>query len=271
MTNPPADRLRRPSGIRSLTLGDTRLSYVPDGRARLEAMYWLDTTDEDWAPYAGHLDDGHLVGGVGGLLVERGGRGLLIDAGAGPLTLDTGHGVLTGGALLENLAVLGRGPEEIEAVAVTHLHVDHIGWAAHPAFARARVLVAAPEWTHRQEPLEALEPRVRTVVDGEEVFPGVRVLSAPGHTAGHTAYVVDAGGQRVIAFGDAFHFPVQISRPEWEVTADHDRKQAVALRHRLLAELAGPGTIGFGVHFSDVVFGRVTADGGTYLWHPVDA
>ncbi|GAQ56974.1 MBL fold metallo-hydrolase [Streptomyces acidiscabies] len=270
MTNPPTDRLRRPSGIRSLTLGDTKLTFVPDGLARLKATSWLDTTEEDWAPHPEHLDDGHLVGGVGGLLVERDGRALLIDAGAGPLTMDTDYGLLTGGALLESLAALGREPGGIEAVAVTHLHVDHIGWADHPAFAHARVLVAASEWTHRQDPHEALEPRVRTVADGEEVFPGVRAMLAPGHTAGHTAYVVEAGGQRVIAFGDAFHFPVQIGHPEWEVIADHDRKQAAALRHRLLAGLAEPGTIGFGVHFADVVFGRVTIGRGASVWHPVD-
>ncbi|MFM9443677.1 MBL fold metallo-hydrolase [Streptomyces acidiscabies] len=166
------------------------------------------------------------MGGVGGLLVERDGRALLIDAGAGPLTMDTGYGVLTGGALLESLAALGRAPEGIEAVAVTHLHVDHIGWADHPAFAHARVLVAVSEWTRRQDPLGALEPRVCTVTDGEEVFPGVRATLAPGHTAGHTAYVIEAGGQRVI---------------------------------------------GFGVHFADVVFGRVTVDNGHPVWHPVDA
>ena len=35
------ERLRRPSGIRSLTLGDTKLSYVPDGQATLNARMML--------------------------------------------------------------------------------------------------------------------------------------------------------------------------------------------------------------------------------------
>src|SRR5215831_14749784 len=89
-TTPRLDeRLRRPSGIRSLTLGDTKLTYVPDGQATLNARLLLpQATEEDWAENAGYLDeDGFLLASVGGLLVERDGRALLIDAGAGPITM----------------------------------------------------------------------------------------------------------------------------------------------------------------------------------------
>jgi hypothetical protein len=80
------ERLRHPSGIRSLTLGHTKLSYVPDGVATLNARMLLpEPTNEDWAQHAEYLDkDGSLVASVGGLLVERDGRALLIDAGVGP-------------------------------------------------------------------------------------------------------------------------------------------------------------------------------------------
>src|SRR5262245_45803415 len=117
------ERLRRPSGIRSLTIGDTTVSYVPDGAVRLSPRGWLpDTTDEVWARRPEYLDEsGNLVAGIGGLLVERGGRALLIDAGFGPQAVPAQpgnpYGAIHGGALLENLAALGRGPADIEAVA----------------------------------------------------------------------------------------------------------------------------------------------------------
>jgi glyoxylase-like metal-dependent hydrolase (beta-lactamase superfamily II) len=227
-TTPHLDeRLRRPSGIRTLKLGDTKLSYVPDGRATLNARMLLpEPTEEFWAQHAGYLDeDGHLMASVGGLLVERDGRALLIDAGAGPISMGpplNTYGVITGGTLLDNLATVGRSPADIEAVALTHLHADHFGWAWHPApgsdrpaFAHAPHLVAEPEWTQRHFPeaqgmgdmIKALEPQVRTMAEGEEIFPGVTVRFAPGHSAGHAAYVISAGGQRVIVFGDAFHTP----------------------------------------------------------------
>src|SRR5215467_11778367 len=156
------ERLRRPSGIRSLTLGATKLSYVPDGQATLNARMMLpEVTDEFWAQHAEYLDEGgFLMASVGGLLVERDGRALLIDAGVGPISvgppLNT-FGVQTGGKLLDSLATLGRSPADIEAVALTHLHNDHFGWAWYPApgsdrpaFAGTDILVAEPEWTQRR-------------------------------------------------------------------------------------------------------------------------
>jgi glyoxylase-like metal-dependent hydrolase (beta-lactamase superfamily II) len=134
---------------------------------------------------------------------------------------------------------------------------------------------AEPEWAQRhlaeaagtsREILTALAPRVRTVTDGEEVFPGVRVRLTYGHTAGHTAYVIASGGQRLIAFGDALHSPIQADHPEWSAASDHDPKASADFRHRLVAELEEPDTIGYGNHFADVVFGRVRRDGDGPAW-----
>ena len=70
------ERFRRPATIRSLLLGDTRVSYVPDGAVQLSPRGWLPgTTDEVWAAHPQYLDDsGNLVASIGGLLVERGDR-----------------------------------------------------------------------------------------------------------------------------------------------------------------------------------------------------
>lgn len=290
-TTPHLDeRLRRPSGIRSLTLGDTKLSYVPDGEATLNARMLLpEPTEEFWAQHAEYLDEGgFLMASVGGLLVERDGRALLIDAGVGPLTvgppLNT-YGVQTGGKLLDSLATLGRSPADIEAVALTHLHNDHFGWAWYPApgsdrpaFAGTPYLVAESEWTQRHfaeaqgmgDMIKALEPQVRTVAEGEEIFPGVTVRYTPGHSAGHAAYVISAGGQRVLAFGDAFHSPVQIPHPRWENTFDYDHAQSTSLREGLVFELAEPDTIGFAIHFPEP-FGRVRIEDNQAAWQPIDA
>ncbi|MGW6980978.1 MBL fold metallo-hydrolase [Streptomyces sp. NPDC054932] len=285
------ERLRRPAGIRSIWLGDTKVSYVPDGDVRLRPLQLLqDTTDEVWAEHPEYLDGtGHLVGSVGGLLVEHDGRALLIDAGFGPQTHEAPDGPLAairGGALTRNLAELGRRPEDIEAVAFTHLHADHLGWACHPApgadrpvFTGADYLISEPEWDRRDlleaqgmtEQVAALAQRVRTVTDGQEVFPGVHVRITPGHTVGHAEYVITGGGRRLIAFGDAVHSPIQIDHPEWSSGFDHDGALTADHRRRLVAELAEPGTIGFGVHFADVVFGHVRRDGAGPAWQPLDA
>jgi glyoxylase-like metal-dependent hydrolase (beta-lactamase superfamily II) len=268
------ERLRRPAGIRSLQLGELTVSYVPDGVVQLPGRGWLpDTTDDVWAAHPEYLDPtGALVASIGGLLVEHGDRALLIDAGVGPVTLppdpSVPHGTIQGGALLDSLAALGRRPEDVDAVAITHLHPDHIGWAAHPGF--AEILVSAQEWAHRDTTTTAaMVAHARTVVDGEEVFPGVHARVADGHTPGHTEYVISSGGQRLIAFGDAVHSPIQIDHPDWSAAVDHDPVRAAEHRRRLVAELAEPDTIGFGIHFADVVFGRVRPDGDGPAWQPL--
>jgi glyoxylase-like metal-dependent hydrolase (beta-lactamase superfamily II) len=285
------ERLRRAPIIRSLTVGDTKLSYVPDGKAIFDPKLLLpDTTDADWKQNPEYLDeDGMLVGGVGGLLVERDGRAILIDAGLGPMEIGpplNPIGLVTGGALLDSLASLGHSPADIEAIALTHLHADHFGWAwnaapgsEQPPFKGVDVLIAEPEWTQRHFPvaqgmgdmIEAIKPQVRSIPLGEEIFPGVIPIFAPGHSAGHVAYVISIGAKRVIAFGDVFHNPIQVTHPLWKNIFDHDHNQARSFRLKLLGELSDPDTIGFGIHFADVPFGRVNLDGDMPVWQPVDA
>ncbi|NUW45273.1 MBL fold metallo-hydrolase [Nonomuraea rhodomycinica] len=281
-------RLSREPRVRSIELDDLTITYVPDGAVRLKPGGWLPAaTAADWAEHRDHLDDdGFLVAGIGGLLVERGDRALLIDTGFGPESHpdDPANpllGRLYGGELLDSLRRLGRTPERIEAVAITHLHPDHLGWAwsaapgeTAPPFAHAAHLVAAPEWEGRDldaEPrLAVMEPRVRTVVDGEEIFPGVRASFAAGHTVGHTTYTITGGGRRLIAFGDALHAPIQVTHPEWSCGIDHDPVASAEHRRRLVEELSCPGTIGYGGHFADVVFGRAEPQpDGRFTWIPV--
>src|SRR5215468_5403229 len=168
-------------------------------------------------------EGGFLLASVGGLLVERDGRALT-DAGAGPLTMGpplNTYGVMTGGALLDNLAALGRGP------------AGHRGDRPHPPARRPRRVGPAPRPRQRPARLHRRLPCRRTRVDpaslrrsaghgrhdqgpgvagahrgrGRGDLPGVHIRFTPGHSAGHAAYVIDAGGQWVIAFGDAFHSP----------------------------------------------------------------
>ena len=292
--DPAAGRLSAQSAVRMLTMDDVRLTYVVDGAMGLTpAAFFPDLPAGYWAAHPEALDERGLVAmSAGGLLVERDGRALLIDAGLGAITGDTPFGPVNSGSLLDTLAALGHDPAGIEAVAFTHLHVDHTGWAFVPAadgtyrkvFPEARYLVAAAEWVPhgRGESVPAAPPAAvieqfgsghTPLEDGEEIFPGVRAVVTPGHSPGHTSYVItSAGGARLVAFGDGFHVPAQLAHLDWRSAPDVDGAAVVAARRRLLAELEQPRTLGFACHFGDQAFGLLqTAQDGSPGWVPVPA
>ncbi|WP_280312016.1 MBL fold metallo-hydrolase, partial [Nocardia abscessus] len=185
------DHYTRPATLHHHQLGDHRITYLPDGVALLEPHTWLpDADDHIWAEHA-HLinPDGYLVASVGALLIEHGNRAMLIDAGFGPLAVPTGFGLMRGGQLLDSLAAAGKTLADIELVAITHLHLDHIGWLWQTApatttspFADIPVLIGDTEWQrsgHATAPgasaqmVGVLTAQFSTITDGGEIFPGV--------------------------------------------------------------------------------------------------
>lgn len=152
-------------------------------------------------------------------------------------------------------------------MAFTHLHPDHINWACtEPTVCtRATLVVPKSEWANRwltPGAAAAIEHRMRLVVPGDEIFPGVHALALPGHAAGHTGFVISSHGTRLLALGDALHSPLQIRHPEWSAVSDDDPAQSARHRRRLITELLRPDTIGFGIHFADLVFGHARPGGG---------
>lgn len=115
-----------------------------------------------------------------------------------------GRPELAGGAdpLLEGLAACGVSVEDVTAVAVSHLHLDHSGGLRHfagrvPVFIQraeldyARSAAGAADRGYVQEDfsLERIDWRL---LDGDaEIAPGISAISTPGHTPGHMSYRVE--------------------------------------------------------------------------------
>jgi glyoxylase-like metal-dependent hydrolase (beta-lactamase superfamily II) len=277
-----------PAAVRSLTFDDVAATYVVDGVLTMRPeTFFPETPDQAWD----HLctASGELLMSAGGLLVRIAGMTVLIDAGVGMMTSSIALGGVDCGSMLDVLYALDVRPEDIDVLAITHLHFDHAGWAfadGAKTFPNARYAIAAQEWApFAAGHLDEGEVTPRHVIgelfsgrtdfelfgDGDEIVPGVRALVTPGHTPGHTSFVITSHtGRRLIAFGDAFHSSTQVTHPDWMSIADSDTTDVTAARHRLLGQLSEPDTFGFGCHFGDQPFGRVVV-GATKetVWQPI--
>ncbi|PTR23582.1 glyoxylase-like metal-dependent hydrolase (beta-lactamase superfamily II) [Rhodococcus sp. OK519] len=272
----------RMPGLWRRTLGELTVSYLPDaGVAMIPDRLYPSSTDEEWGHHSTHVTGaGHLSMGCGALLVERGDTRLLIDAGHGRISGDEvehfQHAFGHVQDLPASLAALGVDPAELEMVAFTHFHGDHTGWARPDAVDDPRSLFTRARWMVGEGELESIAPgsapvlagqseRTVAVADRTEIADGIRAWSLPGHTPGHTAWILDTGdGREVVAFGDALHSPVQVAHPDWEVLLDTERDEAERSRRRLIDYLERDGVYGFGVHFADQQLG--TVDSGR--WRP---
>ena len=267
----------QPIGISSMTVGDIRLTLLPDGYHRCDPVAtFVGSSPADWDAHAYLLDErGRAVMTMGALLAELpGGERVLLDLGFGPRTLVLAELAMEfwGGRLLASLAEVGLRPDDVDLVVYSHLHADHVGWTTDRArgnsltFGRARHVLSHAEWDYWRgdavggpdaADLAALGPRVE-LVDGDfDVAPGLRVVPTPGHTPGHCSFLVESRGERAVVLGDAIHCPLQITHPEWAFSADVNPGAAVQAREALLREFDAPHTRVVGPHFPDAVFGRV--------------
>ena len=234
-------------------------------------------------PTAGHDAvrgaDGRAPLPVGCFLVP-GDTTVLIDAGFGPADHE-GRGTLVGGGLLGALADNGFRPADIDVLALSHLHLDHVGWladlAGRPTFARAQVLVGRADWEHFVEGGDAALPlagHIRagllaiaqagrlTLLDTDgPVAPGVTRLAAAGHTPGHSVFVVSSGPDRALLLGDALYCPAQLTQTDWAAVTDVDPDLARATRRRLAGDLAERGGVAVGCHFPGLRAGRLLQAG----------
>jgi glyoxylase-like metal-dependent hydrolase (beta-lactamase superfamily II) len=239
---------------------------------------------------------GDMILSVHTYVVRVAGRTLLIDSCNGddkhrPMMTSIDH-LKTG--FLDRLAAAGVRPEDVDVVMCTHLHPDHIGWNTRledgtwvPTFPNARYLLGnldfegmshlrsiGPREPMDTDVIQAFEDSVLPVVEsGQAVFidaghevereldHGVWIEAAPGHTPGHVAVHLEAGGEHAIATGDAFHHLFQLRWPEHPNAADRDPLIAERTRRALFERSLADGTLLLPGHFPSPTIGRVVASG----------
>jgi glyoxylase-like metal-dependent hydrolase (beta-lactamase superfamily II) len=225
--------------------------------------------------------DGVFATALNALLIQTSDGVALCDTGLGP------RGEPDNGEVARRVAeVLPL--EQVDWVIITHGHGDHIGGLLDAdgrlTYPSARYAMHSIEWEglmgpggrFAEEPddsyfrrrLLAIEPRLRLLDGGEELLPGVRLLSAPGHTLGHLVVLVESGGERLLDLVDAIHYPVQLADPTWSPNFDAATSLSVPNRQALLNRAADEGLLVLAYHFPFPGVGRVGRDGAAFTWAP---
>jgi len=202
------------------------------------------------------LPDGTFKSAINAYLVESGEHRILIDAGLGS-------------RLVQNIETCKLKAADIDVILLTHMHGDHIGGLLKDGakvFPNATIYLAKAEYdywmqdvtnlpaerrqgfTRAQAIVKAYGEKVKTFVPeavekssgaAKELLPGIKAIAAYGHTPGHTVFLLDSDGSRMLVWGDVTHCtPVQIPNPQIAVTYDVDPKKAIESRQLIMDYVA---------------------------------
>jgi glyoxylase-like metal-dependent hydrolase (beta-lactamase superfamily II) len=273
-------------GARSFPLPDTFVKNVPKEEvvAAAEAAY---------------MPKGMVTVPFNPQLVNTGSKLVLIDCGNGISTYEPTKGAV--GRTMQNLAAAGVDPKSIDVVLISHLHPDHTNGIraadGSMAFPNAEIMVPAKDWEFWMSDENAakaqsnemmknyfnnvrkiyagIESKVTKYDWGKEVAPGITSVAAPGHTPGHTAFVIASGSSKILIQSDVTNIPEFFLRnPDWHVAYDADPVLAQETRHKFYDMAAAEKALVVGFHFTFPSIGHVEKDGSKYrlvpvAWNPV--
>lgn len=227
---------------------------------------------------------------VNAFVINTGEKTYLVDCGTGS---NTAFGP-TLGRVQANLAGAGIKPEDIDAVILTHGHTDHveglIDAAGKAVFPNAEIVINDDEFRFWMDdanaarmpegvrPLfgsarKALAPYAKRIrqVKGGEIFSGIAMEAAPGHTPGHSILRVNSGAEQMLFIGDIIHnAAIQSARPDVGIVFDTDIAQAAKSRRRVFDMIATDGILVAGVHVPFPGLGRVLKDGQAFRYVPAE-
>jgi glyoxylase-like metal-dependent hydrolase (beta-lactamase superfamily II) len=275
-------------GYYRMMLGDVEVTALSDGTFPMKTAELL--THITPAQLKDDLDRSFLTDPV-----EASVNGFLINTGTKLVLVDTGAGSFLGpsvGKLVENLKASGYRPEQVDEIYITHMHLDHIGGLTadgKAVFPNAVVRAAQAEgdyWLNKdnmkaapkdrqdmfQDAMKQLEPYIaahkyRPFKGDVELVPGVRAIAAPGHTPGHTLYMVESKGEKLILWGDLMHVAAaQFPDPAVTIGFDTDSAAAVEQRRKVFADAAANRYYVGGAHLAFPGIGHLRANGTGYTY-----
>jgi glyoxylase-like metal-dependent hydrolase (beta-lactamase superfamily II) len=216
-------------------------------------------------------------------VVKTGGKTILCDSGTG------GQVQPTAGKLAANMKAAGIDPAKIDTILISHFHPDHIFGLMEkdtnkPVYPDAEIIVSDDEYKFWTDPavidklpearkglarrIQAVFPtwkNIRQVTGEPEVAPGIRFVSAPGHTPGHRAFHLSSGSSQLMISNDTAYVPaLVVANPGWRGAYDQDGATAETSRRALLDRVIADKIQICGYHFPFPGAGTIAKDGSGY-------
>jgi glyoxylase-like metal-dependent hydrolase (beta-lactamase superfamily II) len=278
-------------------VGDIGVTVLSDGFRILPSLdgYILNAPQDELLATlaAAGLPTDHLKSFYNPILVEAAGRRVLIETGIGGAKFEETGGER--GRLLLNLAAAGFDRATVNVVAISHFHPDHVNGLLladnTAAFPNAEIMVPEREWDYWMDDgemarapedriaglfhncrrvFDALDRKVTLFAWDQVVAPGITAVATPGHSVGHTAFVLSSGDERVFVQGDISNQEIVLSKyPEWHFGFDHDPAQASATRRRVYDMLAAEEMPVQAYHHPFPGLGQVERDGTGFRVVPI--
>jgi glyoxylase-like metal-dependent hydrolase (beta-lactamase superfamily II) len=269
--------------------GEAEVTTILDGthtREPINPPFSMDKSEAEIASIAAanHLPKNGFENSYTPTIICTGGQVVLFDTGFGAMGRD-GHA----GNLRRRLGQAGYAPEEIDVVAFTHCHPDHIAGVMEgniPAYPNARYAIGRREYDAWNDGSEIPEQRIQNremflklippladkmtfLEDGDSVVPGLTAEAAFGHSLGHMMYRLESKGKSLLVWGDVTnHYVFSLQYPDSLVGFDDDKDMAVASRKRVLDMVATDGLLVSGHHMPFPSIGYVERQGDCYRWTP---
>jgi glyoxylase-like metal-dependent hydrolase (beta-lactamase superfamily II) len=221
------------------------------------------------------------------IVVNTGSKLVAIDTGLGLGMFEQSKGAV--GQYHGNLQAAGIDRNAVDVVIISHFHGDHInglvGAGNTLAFPNAEIMVheveaafwadenntsklpevARPQMGNVKRVMGVVGSKVTKYQAGKELVPGITAIASPGHTPGHTSFVVASGSSKVfvqvdITAGAATLFA---RNPNWQFVFDTDKAQAVETRKKLYDMAATEKMMVQGYHlaFPSVVYVEKSGSG----------
>jgi len=290
-TAPPAAAAA--PGFQRMQLGDFEVTAISDGVVAL-----------DLRPLLKNVSPARLDAALGRVYLREPAttsvNAYLINTGTKLVLIDTGAGGLFGptlGKLGANLKSAGYTPDQVDEIYISHFHADHVGGliAADGTAVFPNAIVRADKresdyWLSDANAKKA-PAAMRDFFDGArkslapyiesgryKPFTGTTALAAgftaqstPGHTPGHTTYVIASKGQRLVLWGDLIHVgALQFSDPNVAIGFDSNMTSAIAQRKRAFADAAATHTWVGASHLAFPGLGHVNHNAMGYEWIPAN-